>query len=63
MTCGQQRKQNNHYNEDTNIFDFEIEGKLYFVSDEVNGDIWEYIDEDNFGKQIGELIDGKPQWF
>ena len=48
--------------ENVEIFEFTIDGKLYFVTNEINGDILEYIDENNQGEELGELIDGKPQW-
>ena len=50
------------------IYEMDIDGKLYYVRNKNNGPIHKIrpktIDDDvGIGKQIGELIDGKPQWF
>ena len=50
------------------IYEMDIDGKLYYVTNKNNGPIHKIrpktIDDDvGIGKQIGELVDGKPQWF
>lgn len=39
--------------DDDEVFEVEVEGKKYFASGTENGLIFEYIDEDTMGKQIG----------
>ena len=39
--------------DDDEVFEVELEGNKYFASGTENGLIFEYVDEDTMGKQIG----------
>ena len=44
------------------LFELEIKGKTYFVTDENNGVIYEALEDDDVGEMLGNLKNGKPIW-
>ena len=48
--------------EDEELFEMEIGGKTYFVTDEKNGTIYEALDDDDIGEMLGHLKDGTAVW-
>ena len=48
--------------EEEELFEMEIGGKSYFVTDEKNGVIYEALEDDDVGEMLGHLKDGKAVW-
>jgi hypothetical protein len=48
--------------EEEELFELEINGKTYFVTDENNGVIYEALEDDDVGEMLGNLKNGKPIW-
>lgn len=48
--------------EEEELFELEIKGKTYFVTDENNGIIYEALEDDDVGEMLGNLKNGKPIW-
>ena len=48
--------------EEEELFELEIKGKTYFVTDENNGVIYEALEDDDVGEMLGNLKNGKPIW-
>jgi hypothetical protein len=46
--------------EDEEVFEFEINGKAYYITNEINGIIYNIDENEEVGDQIGILQDGKP---
>ena len=55
------------YEDELELDDYEFQGKMFLVSGKINGDIYNYIDEDDEYEDIGEAIgiirDGEPTFF
>ena len=48
--------------EEEELFEMEIGGKSYFVTDEKNGVIYEALEDDDVGEMLGHLKEGKAVW-
>ena len=45
--------------EEEAVYEVEIKGKLYYTTDEKNGDVYEIADDEDIGDCIGKFVNGK----
>jgi len=45
--------------EDGEVFDIIINGKHYYVDDEINGNVYEFLEDEDVGDCIGKMVKGK----
>ena len=48
--------------EEEELMEFDIGDKTYLVTDETNGTIYDYINEEDVGDELGVLKNGIPKW-
>ncbi len=49
--------------EEEEVEEIEIEGSTYYVTDKVNGTIYEMLPEEDVGDKVGEIKDGKAFFY
>ena len=49
--------------EEEEVEEMEIEGSTYYVTDKVNGTIYEMLPEEDVGDKVGEIKDGKAFFY
>ena len=40
------------------VFEINIDGTVYYTNDEKNGDVWEVVDDEDIGEQVGKFENG-----